>query len=179
MNVQTRHPYEGLLHKYTNAMKGWQYRWFILSPETGELHYFLSESEKNQRPRCSIYLAGAVIAPSDEDSNTFTVNSATGRYLIVKLNLLIISFIVDINVWFNLTNEFPISFQVTWSNCELQMREHARNGWISYGQLQRCILGRSPAAILHCHHENILGIRAGILSLSWKCWTPLPIARSN
>lgn len=79
MNVQTRHPYEGLLHKYTNAMKGWQYRWFILSPETGELHYFLSESEKNQRPRCSIYLAGAVIAPSDEDSNTFTVNSATGK----------------------------------------------------------------------------------------------------
>lgn len=78
MNVQIRQPYEGLLHKYTNAMKGWQYRWFILSPETGELHYFLSESEKNQRPRCSIYLAGAVIAPSDEDSNTFTVNSATG-----------------------------------------------------------------------------------------------------
>ncbi|XP_066581868.1 oxysterol-binding protein-related protein 11 isoform X2 [Prorops nasuta] len=59
-------------------MKGWQYRWFILSPETGELHYFLSESEKTQKPRCSIYLAGAVIAPSDEDSNTFTVNSATG-----------------------------------------------------------------------------------------------------
>lgn len=85
MNVQTRHPYEGLLHKYTNAMKGWQYRWFILSPETGELHYFLSESEKNQRPRCSIYLAGAVIAPSDEDSNTFTVNSATGKYPIFKL----------------------------------------------------------------------------------------------
>lgn len=85
MNVQTRHPYEGLLHKYTNAMKGWQYRWFILSPETGELHYFLSESEKNQRPRCSIYLAGAVIAPSDEDSNTFTVNSATGKHQIFKV----------------------------------------------------------------------------------------------
>jgi len=84
MNVQARHPYEGLLHKYTNAMKGWQYRWFILSPETGELHYFLSESEKNQRPRCSIYLAGAVIAPSDEDSNTFTVNSATGESLVSK-----------------------------------------------------------------------------------------------
>lgn len=79
MSAQTRYPYEGLLHKYTNAMKGWQYRWFILSPETGELHYFLSESEKSQKPRCSIYLAGAVIAPSDEDSNTFTVNSATGK----------------------------------------------------------------------------------------------------
>ncbi|XP_058807187.1 oxysterol-binding protein-related protein 11 [Phymastichus coffea] len=75
---QNRYPYEGLLYKYTNAMKGWQYRWFILNPETGELHYFLSESEKNQKPRCSIYLAGAVIAPSDEDSNTFIVNSATG-----------------------------------------------------------------------------------------------------
>lgn len=87
MNVQTRHPYEGLLHKYTNAMKGWQYRWFILSPETGELHYFLSESEKNQRPRCSIYLAGAVIAPSDEDSNTFTVNSATGKYPMFNLQV--------------------------------------------------------------------------------------------
>ncbi|XP_074096243.1 oxysterol-binding protein-related protein 11 [Cotesia typhae] len=78
MNPSLRHRYEGQLHKYTNAMKGWQFRWFILSPETGELHYFLSEAEKNQRPRCSIYLAGAVIAPSDEDSNTFTVNSATG-----------------------------------------------------------------------------------------------------
>ncbi|KAJ8686790.1 hypothetical protein QAD02_022584 [Eretmocerus hayati] len=78
MSVQSRYPYEGLLYKYTNAMKGWQYRWFILSAETGELHYFLTESEKNQRPRCSIYLAGAVIAPSDEDSNTFVVNSATG-----------------------------------------------------------------------------------------------------
>lgn len=78
MSGQTRYPYEGLLHKYTNAMKGWQYRWFILSPETGELHYFLTETEKSQKPRCSIYLAGAVIAPSDEDSTTFTVNSATG-----------------------------------------------------------------------------------------------------
>ena len=80
MSIQSRYPYEGLLYKYTNAMKGWQYRWFILSPETGELHYFLCEArpDKTQRPRCSIYLAGAVIAPSDEDSNTFTVNSATG-----------------------------------------------------------------------------------------------------
>ena len=83
VSVQTRYPYEGLLHKYTNAMKGWQFRWFILSPESGELHYFLSEAEKNQKPRCSIYLAGAVIAPSDEDSNTFTVNSATGNYNLV------------------------------------------------------------------------------------------------
>ena len=82
MSIHIKYPNEGLLYKYTNAMKGWQYRWFILSAETGELHYFLSENDKFHRPRCSIYLAGAVIAPSDEDSNTFTVNSATGTVYI-------------------------------------------------------------------------------------------------
>lgn len=84
MSAQSRYPYEGLLYKYTNAVKGWQYRWFNLSPETGELHYFLSESEKLNKPRCSIYLAGAMIAPSDEDSNTFIVNSATGDCIILN-----------------------------------------------------------------------------------------------
>ncbi|XP_066996822.2 oxysterol-binding protein-related protein 11 isoform X2 [Anabrus simplex] len=74
-----RQQYEGQLYKYTNVMKGWQYRWFILDPETGVLDYFLNESERKQRPRGSVHLAGAVISPSDEDSNTFTVNSATGE----------------------------------------------------------------------------------------------------
>lgn len=36
-----RQQYEGQLHKYTNVMKGWQYRWFVLDPETGVLNYFL------------------------------------------------------------------------------------------------------------------------------------------
>nr|CAD7459639.1 unnamed protein product [Timema tahoe] len=38
-----------------------------------------NETERRQRPRGSVHLAAAVISPSDEDSNTFTVNSATGE----------------------------------------------------------------------------------------------------
>nr|CAD7259503.1 unnamed protein product [Timema shepardi] len=71
--------FEGQLFKYTNVMKGWQYRWFVLVPEAGVLSYYLNETERMQRPRGSVHLAAAVISPSDEDSNTFTVNSATGE----------------------------------------------------------------------------------------------------
>ena len=40
MSVCFRQPMEGLLHKYTNVMKGWQFRWFVLDPQKGKLHYF-------------------------------------------------------------------------------------------------------------------------------------------
>uniref|UniRef100_A0A023F9A8 Putative oxysterol-binding protein-like protein 11 n=3 Tax=Triatominae TaxID=70999 RepID=A0A023F9A8_TRIIF len=73
--------YEGQLSKYTNVMKGWQFRWFILDPKTGILSYYLSENEneRKQQPRGWVHLEAAVIAPSDEDSNTFTVNSSSGE----------------------------------------------------------------------------------------------------
>ncbi|XP_073999086.1 oxysterol-binding protein-related protein 11 isoform X2 [Rhodnius prolixus] len=71
--------YEGQLSKYTNVMKGWQFRWFILDPKTGILSYYLNENERKQQPRGWFHLEAAVIAPSDEDSNTFTVNSSTGE----------------------------------------------------------------------------------------------------
>lgn len=32
---------EGLLYKYTNVVKGFQYRWFILDPSRGTLEYFM------------------------------------------------------------------------------------------------------------------------------------------
>jgi len=32
---------EGQLSKFTNLMKGWQYRWFVLDPESGTLTYYL------------------------------------------------------------------------------------------------------------------------------------------
>ncbi len=32
---------EGQLSKFTNLMKGWQNRWFVLDPEQGTLAYFL------------------------------------------------------------------------------------------------------------------------------------------
>ncbi|KAL1460114.1 hypothetical protein WDU94_012052 [Cyamophila willieti] len=71
-------PYEGLLCKYTNVVKGFQYRWFVLDPKSGLLNYYLHENEVKQAPRGSIYLEDSVISPSDEDSCTFTVNSASG-----------------------------------------------------------------------------------------------------
>ena len=35
--------FEGQLNKFTNVVKGWQYRWFVLSPESGRLEYYLLE----------------------------------------------------------------------------------------------------------------------------------------
>lgn len=71
---------EGQLYKYTNVMKGWQPRWFVLNPDTGILDYYMqAEDTKRSRPRGSIHLENAVISPSEEDSNTFNVNSASGE----------------------------------------------------------------------------------------------------
>ncbi|XP_070586613.1 oxysterol-binding protein-related protein 11 isoform X2 [Erythrolamprus reginae] len=69
----------GYLMKYTNLVTGWQYRYFVLNNEAGFLEYFVNEQSRNQKPRGTLQLAGAVISPSDEDSHTFTVNAATGE----------------------------------------------------------------------------------------------------
>ncbi|XP_015788608.1 oxysterol-binding protein-related protein 11 [Tetranychus urticae] len=70
---------DGLLHKYTNVVKGWQYRWFVLTPSRCTLEYYMPDERKKVHPRGCIYLAGSVIAPSDEDSQTFTVSAASGE----------------------------------------------------------------------------------------------------
>ena len=36
----------GQLNKFTNVVKGWQYRWFVLTPETGNLEYYLMDEGK-------------------------------------------------------------------------------------------------------------------------------------
>ncbi|ESN94812.1 hypothetical protein HELRODRAFT_87593 [Helobdella robusta] len=81
-----RQPMEGQLSKYTNVMKGWQYRWFVLNPELGRLEYFEKEEHKKlQKPsRGNVMLAGAVICPSDEDSQTFIVNAVNGEVYRLK-----------------------------------------------------------------------------------------------
>ncbi|XP_053385118.1 oxysterol-binding protein-related protein 11-like isoform X3 [Mercenaria mercenaria] len=76
---KTWRPMEGQLTKFTNVMKGWLHRWFILDPESGMLEYFEKEEHKKQRPRGSIHLAAAVISPSEEDSQTFVVSAANGE----------------------------------------------------------------------------------------------------
>ncbi|KAM4698458.1 oxysterol-binding protein-related protein 11 [Rhinophrynus dorsalis] len=69
----------GYLMKYTNLVTGWQFRYFVLNNEAGLLEYFVNEQSRNQKPRGTVQLAGAVISPSDEDSHTFTVNAASGE----------------------------------------------------------------------------------------------------
>lgn len=78
--------FQGQLFKYTNVVKGWCPRWFILEPRTGLLDYYLSENEMNQKPRGTLELLGAVVSPSDEDSHTFTVSSTTGDFFKLRAN---------------------------------------------------------------------------------------------
>ena len=40
--------WEGQLNKFTNVVKGWQYRWFVLDPETGSLQYFLLDEKSGK-----------------------------------------------------------------------------------------------------------------------------------
>jgi hypothetical protein len=80
---ELRRRFEGQLSKFTNVVKGWQFRWFVLDPESGRLEYYLLE-ERNGRCRGSHYLAGALVLPSDEDSQTFSVNFASGEVYKVR-----------------------------------------------------------------------------------------------
>ncbi|XP_022205555.2 oxysterol-binding protein-related protein 11-like [Nilaparvata lugens] len=77
----TTEVYEGQLSKYTNVVKGWQYRWFILDPKTGILNYYLNVTDQ---PRGWVHLEAAVISPSDEDSKTFTVNPTSGELIMLR-----------------------------------------------------------------------------------------------
>jgi hypothetical protein len=75
---EMRQPFEGQLNKFTNVMKGWQYRWFVLNPERGQLEYYLLEERNLGKCRGAQHLAGTLVLPSDEDSQTFNVNFASG-----------------------------------------------------------------------------------------------------
>lgn len=65
---------EGPLSKWTNLMKGWQYRWFVLDDNMGILSYYISREKRmrGERRGC-IRLQGAVIGIDDEDDSTFTI----------------------------------------------------------------------------------------------------------
>ncbi|XP_071591547.1 oxysterol-binding protein-related protein 10 isoform X2 [Heliangelus exortis] len=70
---------EGTLSKYTNLLQGWQSRYFVLDFETGILQYYVNEQSKNQKPRGTLSLAGAIISPSDEVPHMLVVYSANGE----------------------------------------------------------------------------------------------------
>lgn len=81
--------FEGQLNKFTNVVRGWQPRWFVVRPETGMLDYHLMEEtgalggatslKVSGKCRGSQHLAGCIVVPSDEDSLTFNAIFASGE----------------------------------------------------------------------------------------------------
>lgn len=65
---------EGPLSKWTNVVKGWQFRWFVLEENSGLLSYYTSKEKmmKGVRRGC-VRLKGAIIGIDDQDYNTFTI----------------------------------------------------------------------------------------------------------
>eukprot|EP00092_Neocalanus_flemingeri_P035777 GFUD01038957.1.p1 GENE.GFUD01038957.1~~GFUD01038957.1.p1 ORF type:complete len:238 (-),score=55.55 GFUD01038957.1:145-858(-) len=66
---------EGHLSKFTNVVKGWQYRWFVLDPSSRVLKYYLPED----KCRGMEEMEGALVIPSEEDSQTFSIQFSTGE----------------------------------------------------------------------------------------------------
>ena len=64
---------EGTLSKWTNVMKGWQYRYFVLDDNAGLFSYYTSREKmmRGARRGC-VRLRGALIGIDDEVSFNFT-----------------------------------------------------------------------------------------------------------
>lgn len=69
----------GQLSKFTNALRGYQYRYFILDPSRGTLEYYLPQDKQRLHPRGFIILSGAIVTPSEDDGQTFSVCSSSGE----------------------------------------------------------------------------------------------------
>jgi hypothetical protein len=67
--------YRGWLFKWTNYIKGYQRRWFVLA--NGYLSYYRSQQEMSHTCRGTINVAGARI--SSEDNCSFTISSGTSQ----------------------------------------------------------------------------------------------------
>jgi len=77
--------FEGILSKFTNLVKGYQPRIFVLDPDTGSLSYYLlDDSGRKDKLRGSQPLGGSICTPSEEDENTFHINFASGEQWKVK-----------------------------------------------------------------------------------------------
>ncbi len=97
-------PFCGQLSKFTNVVKGWQYRWFVLDPDRGTIEYYLLRSHDENKGgggaggdslsggvgdsnsnsnvgkfRQSRPLGGTRVLPSEEDSQTFNLNFVQGE----------------------------------------------------------------------------------------------------
>lgn len=50
-----------------------------MDPDSGQLHYFVNEQGKSQKPRGCLPLIGASVTQSDEAPHMFIVHSVTGE----------------------------------------------------------------------------------------------------
>lgn len=69
----------GQLSKFTNALRGYQHRYFILDSSRGTLEYYLPHDKQRLHPRGFIILSGGIVTPSEDDGQTFTVCSSSGE----------------------------------------------------------------------------------------------------
>ena len=74
---------EGTLSKWTNVMKGWQYRYFVLDDNAGLFSYYTSREKmmRGARRGC-VRLRGALIGIDDEVSSNLTCKNIIVRKLI-------------------------------------------------------------------------------------------------
>lgn len=77
---------EGILCKYTNVMKGYQNRYFVVDEERGVLDYYLEDKRKPNHLRGSIALSECNIAPSEDDSQTFTISTPVQSFKLKASN---------------------------------------------------------------------------------------------
>ena len=70
--------FEGQLSKFTNMVKGWQYRWFIVDGINLTVSYYLME-DKLGKYRARQSLEGALITPSPEDGCSFSIYFTNGE----------------------------------------------------------------------------------------------------
>ncbi|KAJ0000571.1 hypothetical protein NQD34_012413 [Periophthalmus magnuspinnatus] len=77
---RSRHRVEGPLRKYTNLLHGWQSRFFVLDPDSGQLWYYLSAATRGQQaPRGALCVEGAIVWSSPDHPFMFTVQSSAGE----------------------------------------------------------------------------------------------------
>lgn len=69
----------GQLSKFTNALRGYQHRYFVLDASRGTLEYYLPQDNKRIHPRGFIILSGSIVTPSEDDNQTFNVCSSSGE----------------------------------------------------------------------------------------------------
>lgn len=94
---------QGPLSKWTNVVKGWQYRWFVLDKINGCLSYYISREQMiKETKRGCVKLRGAVLEIDDSDETAFALISDNKQFhlQVNSLFILVCSFI-----WYTLRHK--------------------------------------------------------------------------